>query len=81
MTTREPTRREQVTRELARLGRVAVGLQTRYQAHFALHNAACYADNPTEIQQRRDDLHTVLDALLDNGEAIQKLSIELETLP
>lgn len=67
--------------ELARLARVANGIQTRYQAHFALHGAACYSQNSDEIQQRRDDLHTVLDALLDNGEAIHKLTYELETLP
>jgi hypothetical protein len=33
-----------------------------------------------ELQQRRDDLHTVLDALLDNNELIQHLSNEADAL-
>ena len=74
------TRHDYITRELTRLARVASGLQLRYQAHFSLHQAASMAGNENEICQRRDDLHTVLDALMDNGEAIQRLIRELETL-
>ena len=74
------TRREQIVAHLQSLGRVAQGLQMRYQAYFSLHTAACMNGDQQELQQRRDDLHTVLDVLLDNGEAIHRLTIELETL-
>lgn len=75
------TRREWVLAELQRLGRVAAGIQERYSAYFALHRAACMNDDPQEIQERRGQLHDTLDSLLDNGEAIHKLSTEVEQLP
>lgn len=73
-------RRDEINLELQRLARVAGGLQMRYRAHLDLHSAAAMARNKDELVQRRDDVHTVLDALLDNGEAIQTLIAELETL-
>jgi hypothetical protein len=79
MTTRIE-RVKHVTSELERLGRVAMGIQQRYAAHFQLHTAACLNRDEQEMRQRREELHTVLDALLDNGESVQKLSDELVEL-
>jgi hypothetical protein len=75
------TRAGEVARELRRLARVAEGLQARYRAHFALHGAAVLTGDPQEIQRHRDDLHTVLDAMLDNNEAVQRYADEAEALP
>ena len=75
------TRRQEVTVELQRLGKVAVGIQARYGAYLALHQAACLHGDFKQAQEHREQVHTVVDALLDNGEAIQRLSNELETLP
>ncbi len=72
-------RREWVVQELRRLGKVAAGIQARWQAYFGLHNAACMNDDPVEMQERREQLHDTLDMLLDNGEAIQKLTNEADT--
>jgi hypothetical protein len=74
------TRREEIADELSRLASVAAGIQLRYQAHFSLHQAACLNGDHSEIAQRRDELHTIMDALLDNGEAIQRLAKEAERL-
>jgi len=73
--------REKICIELQRLSNVALELQDRNQAHFALHRAACLAADAEEILERRQALHVTLDRLLDNGEAIQRLTAELETLP
>lgn len=75
------TRREVLITELQRLGRVAVGIQERYGAYFALHRAACLNNDPKEIEERRQQIHDTVDMLLDNGESIQRLSQEVETLP
>lgn len=75
------TRRDEIVRELQRLQRVAGGIQQRYQAHFMLHNAATANADKEEMGRRRDELHAVLDVLLDNGEAIAALTAELEALP
>lgn len=74
------SRRDDIAAELQRLARVAVGIQARYGAYMALHGAACLNGDRQEIQQRRDEVHGVLDALLDNGEAIQRLTNEVDTL-
>jgi uncharacterized protein YoxC len=36
--------------------------------------------NADELEQRRDELHTILDAVLDTGEAIQQVIREAESL-
>lgn len=72
------TARETISKELNRLARVAQGIQTRYQAFFSLHDAAAANEDKDEMAQRRDELHTVLDALLDNGEHIHRLTNELQ---
>jgi hypothetical protein len=77
MTTRNAV---QVVRELERLARVAQGIQNRYGAHFSLHIAACLNRDEQEMRQRRDELHTILDSLLDNQEAIQRATDELTEL-
>lgn len=74
------SRQADIHRELHRLGRVASGIQERYTAYFSLHRAAAANQDKQEMAQRREDLHTVLDAMLDNGEAIAHLAHELETL-
>lgn len=67
----------EVVQELERLAKVAQGIQQRYIGHFALHTAACLKGDREEMQQRRDELHTILDSLLDNGESVQRLEDEL----
>jgi len=69
-----------VCNELTRLARVATGIQQRYSAHFSLHMAACLNRDEKEMRQRRDELHTLLDSLLDNQEAIQRATDQLEKL-
>ncbi len=66
--------------ELTRLARVATGIQNRYSAHFQLHVAACLNKDEPEMRQRRDELHTILDALLDNQESIQRNNDILQEL-
>jgi hypothetical protein len=70
----------EVIEELNRLGRVAQGIQNRYSAHFQLHVAACLNKDEQEMRVRRDELHTLLDALLDNAEAIQRTQDELQVI-
>lgn len=67
----------QLVSELNRLARVAQGIQNRYSAHFQLHTAACLNKDEQEMRQRRDELHTILDNLLDNAEAIQRINDKL----
>jgi len=74
-------RREWLIAELTRLGRVATSIQQRYGAYLALHRAACINQDNQEMQQRREEIHGVVDALLDNGEAIQRLTDEMESTP
>jgi hypothetical protein len=66
-----------IVRELERLARVAQGIQQRYAAHFQLHVAACLNKDEQEMRLRRDELHTILDALLDNQEAVQRVTDQL----
>ena len=66
-----------IVAELTNLARVAVVIQKRYGAHFELHAAAVLNRDTQEMVQRRDELHTILDALLDNGESVQRLQDEL----
>lgn len=73
--------RAEVNAELTRLGRVAQGIQARYGAYIALHQAACLHGDYKEAQEHREQVHTVVDALLDNGEAIQRLVNEADALP
>lgn len=73
-------RHQEIITELQRLGRVATSLQTRYSAHFSLHQVAAMAGDRQEIAQRRDELHTILDVILDNGESIHRLTEELHRL-
>lgn len=74
-------RHEWIIRELNRLAKMAEAIQTRYQSYLGLHHAAAMSGDKDEMRQRRDEVHTVLDALLDNGEAIQGLARELEDNP
>jgi hypothetical protein len=70
------TRLGELTVELQRLTRVANEIQQRYIAHFALHTASCIHGDRAEMTQRRDELHTILDSLLDNAEAVQRVTDE-----
>jgi hypothetical protein len=72
------TREERIITELQRLARVANSISSRYAAHIALHRAACLNGNAEEMTQRRDELHTLLDSILDNSEEIQRLHDEVE---
>jgi hypothetical protein len=74
------TRLQTLVSELQRLERVATEIQQRYVAHFGLHTAACLHRDPKEMAQRRDELHTILDSLLDNGESVQRVTDELLAL-
>jgi len=74
------TRYEQIAIELQRLGKVAMNIQARYSAYLSLHLAAAMNEDPVELTERRGQCHDTLDALLDNGEAIQRLTNEVETL-
>jgi hypothetical protein len=56
------------------------GLHQRYQAHLLLHDAAAISGNRDEIEQRRDECHTVLDAFLDNAESVRRVGREIERL-
>lgn len=64
---------DELAAELRRVGLVAASLQARYQAHIALHRAACMTGTPAELEQRRDEVHTILDVLLDNEQDLQRL--------
>ncbi len=75
------TEREQIAAKLHQLGKVAMNIQARYSAYMSLHLAASMNEDPVELAERRGQCHDTLDALLDNGEAIQHLSNVLETLP
>lgn len=74
------TRAQQVVADLQDKARVAVVIQKRYAAHFELHGAALLNRDWQECAQRRDELHTILDALLDNAESIQRLNDELTAI-
>ncbi len=80
MGSRPVTKVEETISELTRLARVAQGIQNRYAAHFQLHVAACLNKDEVEMKQRRDELHTILDALLDNAESIQRTNDKLQDL-
>lgn len=58
----------------------ADGLQKRYTAHLMLYDAACTAMNESEISQRRDECHTMLDAILDNTREVAVCAKELQEL-
>ena len=73
-------RREQIAAELNRLAKAANAIQIRYSAFMQLHSAASLQGDGDELVQRRDELHSMLDMLLDNGEQIERLRRELETL-
>jgi hypothetical protein len=75
------TRREEITAELYKLGKVAMNIQARYGAYMSLHLAAAMNQDATELAERRGQCHDVLDALLDNCEGIERLKNESETLP
>ena len=66
--------------ELNQLAAQADGLQKRYSAHLMLYDAACMADNADEITQRREELHTLLDTILDNAQEVHFRSRELQKL-
>ena len=74
------TRAQQIVVELKDKARVALVIQKRYGAHFELHCAAALNRDRQEMAQRRDELHTILDALLSNAEEVQALSDELAVL-
>ncbi len=71
---------QQLCRALEEAARVAAIIQNRYAAHFQLHVAACLNADKQEMAQRRDELHTILDSMLDNQERIQHLTDEMTKL-
>jgi prefoldin subunit 5 len=73
-------RTRQIIAELQDKARVAVVIEKRYGAHFQLHGAAVLNRDRQEMEQRRDELHTILDSLLSNAEEIQRLNDELGAL-
>ena len=66
--------------ELTRLAGEAEALQKRYSAYLTLYDAACMARNENEITQRREECHTLLDAILDNARAVHYRARELQDL-
>lgn len=66
--------------ELNQLAATADALQKRYTAHLMLYDAACMAGQEAEITQRREECHTLLDAILDNARDVQFRSKEIRTL-
>lgn len=74
---------EQVTakgRQLNELAAKAEGLQKRYTAHLMLFDAACAGGSDSEIEQRRDECHTLLDSILDNTREVAVCARELQAL-
>lgn len=71
---------QQTSAELNRLAAVADGLQKRYTAHLMLYEAACLARSDQEIAQRREECHTLLDAILDNSRDVSFRGLELRKL-
>lgn len=71
---------QEITRKLEAASRTAEVIRNRYAAHFQLHTAACLNRDAKEMTERRDELHTILDALLDNGESLQRYVDELHNL-
>jgi hypothetical protein len=67
----------EISRQLEHLARVAQTLQGKYAAHMALHQAAVLEEDKEQMSEHRRSLHVLLDRLLDNGEAVQRLSDEL----
>lgn len=72
--------RDETVNELVRLGRLALSIDERLRAYLALHIAACMNWDEQEMQTRRDEVHAVIDSLLDNAESIHRLTAELERL-
>jgi hypothetical protein len=68
---------EAVSHKLEQLARIAMSIQSRYGAHFALHSAAVLDKDRDAVLEHRQALHSILDRLLDNGEAIQRATDEL----
>jgi hypothetical protein len=66
--------------ELNRLAAEADGLNKRYGAYLALHDAACMAGNEKEMEERRLECHAMLDAVLDNSQAVHRASRELRQI-
>lgn len=52
--------------QLNQLAAQALTLEKRYSAHLMLYEAACMSGNEGEITRRREECHTLLDAILDN---------------
>jgi hypothetical protein len=67
--------------ELARLRDEFNSVALRMGAYFELHKAASLKGDPQEMQQRRDELHTVLDVSLDTTEHFQRLCREAGLRP
>lgn len=67
-------------KQLNEMAAKADGLQKRYTAHLMLFDAACTGGNDTEIEQRRDECHTLLDAILDNTREVAVCARELQAL-
>jgi 1,4-alpha-glucan branching enzyme len=66
--------------ELRRLSQAADGIQIRWVAYFNLHVAASISGDREELERRRGEMHDILDALLDNSEAVEYIKRELLTL-
>jgi hypothetical protein len=68
---------QQHSAELNRLAVEAESLSKRLSAFLTLHEAACLNGTSTELGQRREEVHTLLDAILDNTEAVHRESAAL----
>jgi len=71
---------QQKAAELNKLAAEADALQKRYVAHLMLYDAACMAGQSAEIDQRRDECHTLLDNILDNALAVHTRTRELQDI-
>lgn len=63
----------QIGCELVTRARIAESIQAKYLAHLGLHSAAVLDSDKDQIMEHRQALHVLLDRLLDNGEAVQRL--------
>lgn len=66
--------------ELLHLASVSEGLKLRNEAGVALYNAALLSNDQQGAADQRENLHILLDSLLDNGARLHKLRMELRSL-
>lgn len=72
--------REELAREVVRLARIGESANARYSAHLMLHTLAARSQDAGDMVQRRDELHTILDVVLDNSESIERANNQLLSL-